>query len=68
MGLAFFWLFFLLMAIGMPVVFALLIGPGLSLVIDGTDERFFAKLLSTVYTGIYSFPSWRCRSSSLPAN
>ena len=56
MGLAFFWLFFLLMAIGMPVVFALLIGPGLSLVIDGTDERFFAKLLSTVYTGIYSFP------------
>lgn len=56
MGLAFFWLFFLLMAIGMPVVFALLIGPGLSLVIDGTDERFFAKLLSSVYTGIYSFP------------
>lgn len=56
MGLAFFWLFFLLMAIGMPVVFALLIGPALSLVIDGTDGRFFAKLLSTVYTGIYSFP------------
>ena len=56
MGLAFFWLFFLLMAIGMPVVFALLIGPGLSLVIDGTDGRFFAKLLSTIYTGIYSFP------------
>ena len=56
MGLAFFWLFFLLMAIGMPVVFALLMGPALSLVIDGTDDRFFAKLLSTVYTGIYSFP------------
>jgi len=56
MGLAFFWLFFLLMAIGMPVVFALLVGPGLSLVIDGTDGRFFAKLLSTIYNGIYSFP------------
>ena len=56
MGLAFFWLFFILMAIGMPVVFALLVGPGLSLVIDGTDDRFFAKLLSTIYSGIYSFP------------
>ncbi len=56
MGLAYFWLFFLLMAIGMPVVFALLIAPGLSLVIDGKDELFFSKLLSTLYTGIYSFP------------
>ncbi|MFZ1814348.1 MAG: TRAP transporter large permease [Rhizobiaceae bacterium] len=56
MGLAYFWLFFLLMAIGMPVVFALLVAPGLSLVIDGKDGLFFSKLLTTVYTGIYSFP------------
>ncbi|MXN65590.1 TRAP transporter large permease subunit [Stappia sp. GBMRC 2046] len=40
----------------MPVVFALLVAPGLSLVIDGKDQLFFSKLLSTVYTGMYSFP------------
>ena len=56
MGLAYFWLFFVLMAIGMPVVFALLVAPGLSLVIDGKDGLFFSKLLTTIYTGIYSFP------------
>ncbi|PPB80929.1 tripartite ATP-independent transporter DctM subunit [Albidovulum inexpectatum] len=56
MGLAFFWIFFVLMAVGMPVVFALLVAPALSLVIDGKDGLFFAKLLSSVYTGIYSFP------------
>lgn len=56
MSLAYFWIFFVLLAIGMPVVFALLIAPGLSLVIDGKDQLFFSKLLSTVYTGMYSFP------------
>ncbi len=56
MSLAYFWIFFVLLAIGMPVVFALLVGPGLSLVLDGKDQLFFSKLLSTVYTGMYSFP------------
>jgi TRAP-type C4-dicarboxylate transport system permease large subunit len=56
MSLAYFWIFFLLLAIGTPVVFALLLGPGLSLVIDGKDGLFFSKLLTTVYTGMYSFP------------
>lgn len=56
MGLAYFWIFFILLAVGMPVVFAMLVAPGLSLVIDGKDTLFFSKLLSTVYSGIYSFP------------
>jgi len=56
MSLAYFWIFFLLLIIGTPVVFALLIGPGLSLVIDGKDEIFFNKLLTTLYGGMYSFP------------
>lgn len=56
MSLAYFWIFFLLLAIGMPVVFALLVAPGVSLVIDGRDGLFFSKLLSTLYTGMYSFP------------
>ena len=56
MGLAYFWIFFVLLAAGAPVVFALLLGPGISLVIDGKDGLFFSKLLSTIYSGMYSFP------------
>jgi len=56
MGLAYFWIFFILLALGTPVVFALLLGPGLSLVIDGQDGMFFSKLLTTIYSGMYSFP------------
>lgn len=56
MSIAYFWIFFLLLIIGTPVVFALLIGPGLSLVIDGKDGVFFNKLLTTLYGGMYSFP------------
>jgi TRAP-type C4-dicarboxylate transport system permease large subunit len=56
MSLAFFWVFFVLLVVGMPVVFALPIAPGLSLVIDGKDGLFFSKLLTTVYNGMYSFP------------
>ncbi|MCY4260511.1 MAG: TRAP transporter large permease [Rhodobacteraceae bacterium] len=56
MGLAYFWIFFVLLALGTPVVFALLLGPGLSLVIDGKDQIFFSKLLSTIYSGMFSFP------------
>ena len=56
MSLAYFWIFFILLAVGMPVVFALMIAPGLSLVIDGRDGVFFSKLLTTLYNGMYSFP------------
>ncbi len=55
MSLAFFWIFVLLLALGAPVVFALLIGPGVSLVLDD-DTRYFAALLARFYNGIDSFP------------
>lgn len=55
MSTAFIWLFVMLLALGMPVVFALLAGPGLSLVLDG-QEQFFAALLSRLYNGVDSFP------------
>jgi tripartite ATP-independent transporter DctM subunit len=52
---AFFWIFVMLLALGMPVVFALLVGPGLSLIIDD-QQPYFAALLSRLYNGIDSFP------------
>jgi tripartite ATP-independent transporter DctM subunit len=55
MSVAYFWIFIFLMAAGMPVVFALLVGPGLSLLIDG-QPQFFSALLSRLYNGIDSFP------------
>ncbi len=55
MSTAFFWFFVMLMALGMPVVFALLVGPGLSLVLDA-QQPYFAALLARLYNGIDSFP------------
>jgi tripartite ATP-independent transporter DctM subunit len=55
MSIAFFWIFMLLLALGAPVVFALLLGPGLSLLLDG-ETRYFAALLARFYNGIDSFP------------
>jgi tripartite ATP-independent transporter DctM subunit len=55
MSTAFFWIFILLMALGAPVVFALLIGPGLSLLLDGQGQ-YFPALLARLYNGIDSFP------------
>jgi len=55
MSTAFFWVFILLMALGAPVVFALLIGPGLSLLLDGQGQ-YFPALLARLYNGIDSFP------------
>lgn len=54
-SLAYFWIFFVLLSIGMPVVFVLLVAPALSILIDG-KEMFFSKLLSTLFSGMYSFP------------
>ncbi|MEL7487741.1 MAG: TRAP transporter large permease [Pseudomonadota bacterium] len=55
MSLSYFWIFLLLLATGAPVVFALLIAPGLSLMIDGQTE-FYKALLSRLYNGMDSFP------------
>jgi tripartite ATP-independent transporter DctM subunit len=55
MSTAFFWIFVMLLALGMPVVFALLVGPGLSLVLDH-QQPYFAALLSRLYNGVDSFP------------
>jgi TRAP-type transport system large permease protein len=55
MSLSYFWVFLLLLTAGTPVVFALLIGPGVSLLIDG-NEVFFSALLTRLYSGMNSFP------------
>ncbi|WP_306252247.1 TRAP transporter large permease [Parvularcula sp. IMCC14364] len=55
MSLAYFWIFLFLLAAGAPIVFALLIAPGLSLTIDGQEE-FYTSLLSRLYNGMDSFP------------
>ena len=55
MSAAFFWFLVLLMAFGTPVVFALLLGPGLRLLIDG-ETQYFPALLARFYNGIDSFP------------
>jgi len=54
-SIAFFWFFVMLLALGTPVVFALLIGPGLSLALDG-QQQYFAALLARFYNGVDSFP------------
>jgi len=55
MSLSYFWVFILLLTAGAPVVFALLIGPGVSLILDG-NEVFFSALLTRLYAGMNSFP------------
>lgn len=55
MSLSYFWIFIFLLAAGMPIVFALLIGPGLSLALDG-EQVFYKALLSRLYNGMDSFP------------
>lgn len=55
MSLGYFWIFVLLMVIGAPVVFALLIGPALSLTLDG-QPMYVRALLSRLYNGMDSFP------------
>ncbi len=55
MTTAFFWVFVLLLATGLPVVFALLVAPGLGLLVDD-QQRFYAALLARFYNGVDSFP------------
>ena len=55
MSLSYFWIFILLLTAGTPVVFALLVGPGVSLMLDG-NEVYFSALLNRLYSGMNSFP------------
>ncbi|MDH2433821.1 TRAP transporter large permease [Pokkaliibacter sp. MBI-7] len=55
MSLAFFWVLLASMAIGLPVAFAMLLAPGISLVLEG-KEAFFLMLTQRLYNGIDSFP------------
>ncbi len=55
MALSYFWICIFLMAAGMPIVFSLLIGPGLSLSLEG-NQIFHKALLSRLYSGMDSFP------------
>ncbi len=55
MSVAYIWIFILLLAAGAPIVFALLIGPGLSLALDN-QPQFYSALLTRLYNGIDSFP------------
>lgn len=55
MGLTFFWCFLVLMFFGLPVFFALLIGPGIHLLMEGKSV-FLTMLFQRLYNGIDSFP------------
>jgi tripartite ATP-independent transporter DctM subunit len=54
-SISYIFVFLLLLIAGAPIVFALLIGPGLSLALD--DQRqFYPAILARLYNGIDSFP------------
>ena len=55
MSLIFVVFFFILLAFGVPVVFALLLAPGFGMVVDG-QTAYFKLLQSTLYNGMDSFP------------
>jgi tripartite ATP-independent transporter DctM subunit len=54
-SISYIFIFLILLIAGAPIVFALLIGPGLSLLLD--DQRqFYPAILTRLYNGIDSFP------------
>lgn len=55
MSILFFWLFLGLMILGLPIVFALILAPSISLLIEG-KEVFLTLLIQRLYNGIDSFP------------
>jgi tripartite ATP-independent transporter DctM subunit len=55
MALMFFWFFLISMVIGLPIVFGMLIGPGMQLLIEG-KVKFLTLLMQRLYNGIDSFP------------
>jgi hypothetical protein len=56
MALLPFWIFMGLLLMGMPVVFALLLGPGMSLWLDGRPDAFFGMMQQRLFNGLRSFP------------
>ena len=56
MALLPFWIFMGLLLLGMPVVFALLLGPGMSLWLDGRPDAFFGMMQQRLFNGLRSFP------------
>lgn len=55
MSIAYIWIFLLFLIAGAPIVFALLIAPGLSLALDDLPQ-FYSAILTRLYNGIDSFP------------
>ena len=55
MTLAFFWIFLVLMALGVPIVFGLLLAPTFQAMIEN-HSAFFTLILQRLYNGIDSFP------------
>lgn len=55
MSVAYIFIFLFLLIAGAPIVFALLIGPGLSLALDD-QHQFYPAILARLYNGIDSFP------------
>ena len=55
MSFTFFWLLLVLMVAGLPIAFALMIAPGISLFFDG-QQSMFPMLLMRMYNGMDSFP------------
>ena len=55
MSFTFFWLLLVLMIAGLPIAFALMIAPGISLFFDG-QQSMFPMLLMRMYNGMDSFP------------
>ncbi|MBT4642267.1 MAG: TRAP transporter large permease [Deltaproteobacteria bacterium] len=55
MSLLFFLLFLALMILGVPIVFALILAPAISLMVEGKDV-FLPFLIQRLYNGIDSFP------------
>ncbi len=55
MSMLFIWFFLALMFVGMPIVFTMLVAPGMSLFIDG-KANFYPQLLSRLFNGMFSFP------------
>ena len=53
MSLLFIWLFLGLMLVGVPIVFTMLVAPGVSLFFDG-KANFYPQLLSRLFNGMFS--------------
>ncbi|TGG92949.1 TRAP transporter large permease [Natronospirillum operosum] len=55
MAFAYLWIFLALLLVGMPIVFVMLIAPGISMLLEGR-ETFLNLLFQRLFAGIDSFP------------